>query len=290
MKINNRWLFLFLTPYCVGALCFILFPILYSLYVSFTNWSIYGPGNWIGLKNIFRLFGDKVFILSLKNTAYYVVLVVPLEIGLSIVIACLLNQNKLKGVNFFKAAYLMPFVLSLISVGLVWSWLYSPKYGFISQAFELFGYNSPPWLTDPSWAMPSIVYTTVWRNAGYYIIIFLGGLQSIPVELYESVKIDGAGPIKTFFSITFPLLSSTIFTSLVMATIWAWQVFDLTYIMTKGGPARATLSTGLHIYNTAFTNAELGVASAQGWLLLIIILVFTGLFFLFQNKWVYYEN
>lgn len=290
VKINNNWLFLFLTPYCIGAICFILFPVVYSFFLSFTDWSIYGPGKVIGLNNYIKIFTDKVFIQSLLNTAVYALIVVPVEMVISIILAHQLNKKLIKYNNFFRTVFFMPFVLSLISVGLVWSWLYSPDFGFISQTFSILGIESPAWLSDPKIAMLSIAISTVWRNTGYYITIFLAGLQSMPTELYDAARVDGAGSGKIFRSVTLPLLSPTIFVSVIIATIWAWQVFDLTYIMTKGGPARSTLSTGLLIYNTAFVNTEIGLASAQGWILLVIVLVLTGLYFLGQRKTVHYEN
>lgn len=289
MKSPNRWLPLFLGPYAIGALVFILGPMVFSIYTSFTDWSLFGSGELVGFKNYVKLFKDPLFGHSLLITCYYVVLAVPTQIVLSVLLAVMLNR-KLRGIAFFRAVFFMPYVISLIAVGLIWSWMYSPQFGFASQLFAALGIPSPAWLADPDMAMPSIVIATLWRNVGYYIMIFVAALQSMPSELYEAAKVDGAAPTRIFRSVTLPLLSPTIFFTLVVATIWAWQVFDLTYIMTKGGPGHATLSTGLYIYQTAFIDSRLGYASAQSWALLVIILLLTLAYFKAQKRWVHYEN
>lgn len=290
MRKKNRWLFLFLTPYAIGACVFIITPLFYSFYLSFTSRSLFGGGSIVGPGNYQYIFGDSIFRKSLVNTAYYAVLVVPGEIAVALLIAMLLHRNTFRGAKFFRAVIFMPFVLSLISIGLVWSWLFSPGFGFISQAADLLNIDFPSVLTDARYAMLGVAAATLWRNVGYYTTIFIAGLQSVPDELYDAAKVDGASRFQKFTHVTFPMMSSMIFFCLVVATIWAWQVFDLTYTMTKGGPARSTLSTGLLIYNTAFIDNQVGRASAQSWVLLIIILLLTGIYFLGQNKWVYYEN
>lgn len=290
MKKRNRWLVLFLAPYVIGACIFIIIPLAYSLYLSFTSRSLFGGGSFVRWENYTYLFSNKIFQLSLLNTAYYVLLVVPLEVGLALMLALLLHKNTFQGATLFRSVTFMPFVFSLISVGLVWSWLFSPGFGFLSQAASILNVPFPSFLSDTKLAMPGIAIATLWRNTGYYTTIFIAGLQSMPEDLYEAARMDGATKGKIFRYITFPLMTPTIFFSLVVATIWAWQVFDLTYIMTKGGPARATLSTGLLIYNTSFVDTQVGRASAQSWLLLLIILLLTGIYFLGQKRWVFYEN
>ena len=290
MKKKNRWLFLFLAPYVIGACVFIISPLFYSLYLSFTSRSLFGGGQFVGLGNYGYLFSDEIFRSSLVNTAYYAVLVVPSEISIALLIALVLHKETFKGGTFFRAVIFMPFVLSLISIGLVWSWLLSPGFGFLSQIADLLNLEFPSVLTDARYAMIGVAVATLWRNVGYYTTIFIAGLQSVPDELFDAAKVDGANGLQKFWNVTFPMMSSMVFFCLVIATIWAWQVFDLTYTMTKGGPARSTLSTGLLIYNTAFIDNQVGRASAQSWVLLIVILTLTGLYFLGQKKWVYYEN
>lgn len=290
MKGKNRWLFLFLAPYMIGACVFIISPLLYSLYLSLTSRSLFGGGRFVGMENFIYLFSDEIFRTSLVNTAYYAILVVPGEISIALLLALVLHKNTFKGGKFFRAVIFMPFVLSLISIGLVWSWLFSPGFGFLSQLAGMMNIKFPSVLTDARYAMIGVAVATLWRNVGYYTTIFIAGLQSVPDELFDAAKVDGANGWQKFRNVTFPMMSSMVFFCLVIATIWAWQVFDLTYTMTKGGPARSTLSTGLLIYNTAFIDNQVGRASAQSWVLLIVILTLTGIYFLGQKKWVYYEN
>ena len=290
MKKKNRWLILFLSPYIIGACVFIITPLVYSCYLSCTSRSLFGGGEFTGLANYQYIFGDSIFRKSLVNTAYYAVLVVPGEIIIALLLALVLHKNTFKGGKFFRAVIFMPFVMSLISIGLVWSWLFSPGFGFLSQLADIMNIEFPAVLADERYAMLGVAVATLWRNVGYYTTIFIAGLQSVPDELFDAARVDGANSVQRFLHVTFPMMSSMVFFCLVIATIWAWQVFDLTYTMTKGGPARSTLSTGLLIYNTAFIDNQVGRASAQSWILLIIILIFTGLYFLGQKKWVYYEN
>ena len=289
-KRKNKWLILFLAPYTIGAFVFILYPLFYSLYLSFTNQNLFGGGKFIGIKNFEYCFTNTIFQKSLGNTAYYALLVVPLEVGIALFFALQLYKSDFFGARFFRSVTFMPYVFSLVSIGLVWSWLFSPGFGFLSQVCSLFKWEFPSFLSDTKLAMPGVAIATLWRNIGYYTTIFIAGLQGVPMDLLEAAKIDGANSRQLFRYITFPMVSPTVFFSLVVATIWAFQVFDLTYTMTKGGPARATLSTGLHIYNTAFQDNNIGRASAMSWILLLIILILTGFYFLGQRRWVYYEN
>lgn len=278
---------LFLLPYTIGAIVFILGPIVYSLIASFTDQSLFGPGHGVGWSNYGRVFTDPLFITSLTNTGYYALLVVPAEVVLSILLAVLLNQ-KLRGITFFRSIFFMPFVLSLVSVGLIWGWMYSPSFGSLDQILQAAHLPTPGWLSDPNLGMPSVAYATLWRNTGYYAVIFLAALQSVPQELYEAARVEGAGAARVFLRITLPLLTPTIFFVLVIATIFASQVFDLTYIMTQGGPIHSTLTLGLYIYQTAFSNGQLGYASAQSWVLMVVILALTGAYFLSERWWVFY--
>ena len=290
MNKKNRWLLLFLAPYTIGAFVFIIYPLIYSLSLSFTSRNLFGGGKYIGLKNYVYCFTNKTFLSTLSTTAYYAILVVPLETGIALFLALQLYKSSFLGARFFRSVTFMPFVFSLISIGLVWSWLFSPGFGFLSQLCALFGWEFPSFLSDIKLAMPGVAIATLWRNIGYYTTIYIAGLQAVPDELLEAAKIDGANNRQLFRHVTFPMMSPTIFFTLVVATIWAWQVFDLTYTMTKGGPARATLSTGLHIYNTAFQDNNVGRASAMSWILLIVILLLTAIYFIGQKRWVHYEN
>jgi len=287
LKLPKLWILFFFLPYAIGILVFILGPVLFSLYMSLTDWSLFGRGKLVGIENYLRIFRSPTTGASFVNTVYYVVLVVPTQIVLSVLLALMLNVE-LKTINIFRAVFFMPFVLSLISVGLIWSWFLSPTFGFVNQVLSFLSLPTVGWLSDPPLAMPSIAIATLWRNLGYYVTIFLAALQSMPSELYDAARVDGARGLHIFSRITLPLLTPTIFFSLVVGTIWAWQVFDLTYSMTKGGPGIATLSINLHIYQTAFFDTELGYASAQGWMLLVLILGFTLFYFKGQKLWVFY--
>ncbi len=260
----------------------------FALYMSGTKWSLFGQASWIGLQNYASMLQDDIFWLALRNTAYYALMLVPAELLCAMLLALLLNTG-LRSIGFFRAVYFSPYVMSLVSVGLVWAWFLTPNFGLLSQMLGALHLPTPAFLQTRDLAMPAVAATSVWRNTGYYTVLLLAGLQSIPREMEEAAAVDGAGRLARFRYITLPFLSPTLFVALVIATIWAAQVFDLTYIMTLGGPENATLTIVQYIYNSAFANGKMGYAGAMSWALLLIMLALTVLYFWSQRWWVYYE-
>lgn len=279
---------MFLAPYLIGFAVFIAGPVAFSVVMSLSKWNLFGSSSWVGLANYSALVRDPMFLKSLVNTAYYGVLTVPGEIVAALAIAVLLNR-KLRCIGLFRAVYFSPFVMSLASVALLWTWFLSPNFGLLSNLLMSLGIVSPGWLQTPALAMPTIAVTSIWRNTGYYTVIFLAGLQAVPTDQLEAAQVDGASPWRQFWSITLPSISPTVFFVLVMATLWAGQAFELPYIMTQGGPELATLTAVQYIYMNAFQYGNLGAAAAMSWALFVIMIAVTALFFSSQRKWVFYE-
>jgi multiple sugar transport system permease protein len=282
------WSLFFLSPYLIGLVAFVAGPILGAFAIGFTRWDVITPPRFIGLDNYRRLADTPAFWQALTNTLYYIALVVPAEMIAGFLLAQLVNQ-KLRAITLFRAVYFMPFVLSLASVALVWAWLYSPEFGLINQILRSLRLPGPPWLGSLEWAMPAIALTTIWRNSGYYMVIFLAGLQTIPAELYEAAAIDGASRLQRLRHVTLPMISPTAFFVSVVAIIWAFQVFDLTYIMTRGGPSSATLTLVYYVYNAGFQSFRMGEASAAAFVLFGIVMAITLVQFRLQKRWVHYD-
>jgi multiple sugar transport system permease protein len=221
--------------------------------------------------------------LSLKNTAIFTVGVVGLETPLALLIAIVLTR-KLRGLALYRAAFFMPAVTSTIAVAVVWSWVFDPQYGIINQALAVFGITGPGWLNDSQWALPAIIIMSIWKNAGYHMVIFLAGLQDIPESYYEAAAIDGASSWQKFRNITWPLLTPTTGFVLITNVIFSFQVFGPVYVMTSGGPMRATSVVVYYLYKRAFQFREMGYASAIAWVLFLIILVLTVLQFRYTRK------
>jgi len=285
---NRFWLAVFLLPYAIGFLIFIGGPVAFSLGMSATRWSLFGRPSWVGIQNFATLPHDELFRTALTNTAYYALLVVPSELLIALVLALLLN-NQLRAIGFFRGLYFTPFVLSLVSVGLLWTWYLSPNFGMVAKILRTLHLPELASLQTKSLAMPAIAATAVWRNVGYYAVILLAGLQAVPRELEEAAAVDGASSFTRFRYVTLPLLTPTLFVAMVVATIWAAQVFDLTYIMTQGGPENATLTVVQYIYMAAFQFGKMGYAAALSWILLLLMLSLTLLHFRAQRWWVHNE-
>lgn len=277
------WLCIFLLPNLLGFLIFICIPIISSLVVSFTDWDLIGDINFIGLDNYLRLINDEDFWLSFKNTILFIIGYLPLVMLLGLGCALLMNK-KIKMRAAFRAIYFLPVVTSWVAVSLVWKWLYNPNYGLINYILSLFGIAGPEWLSDPDTAMLGIVLTSVWKDIGFVMVLFLGGLQNISPTYYEAASVDGAGKFRTFWNITLPLLTPTTFLVMMISLINSFQVFDQVMIMTEGGPGGATTVLVQNIYNHAFRYYEMGYASAMSWVLFIVIFIFTIVQMKIQNK------
>ncbi len=285
--------YILISPWIIGFLVFILGPMLTSLGLSFTETDLFTI-KFVGLDNYTRLLSpDKtrsLFWTALYNTAYYVFLSIPLNIGVGFFIAILLNQN-ISGRSSYRVIYYLPAVIPAIATSLLWLWLFQPEFGLINWFLSLVGVEGLRWLFDPRTAKLALVIMSVW-GAGANMLIFLAGLQGIPTELYEAATIDGAGVWRRFRNITIPMISPTLFFVLVTQIIWSFQVFTNVYVMTegKGGPAHSTLMYVLYLYQLAFRQYRMGFASALAWIFFVILMLFTLLIFKSSSAWVYYET
>lgn len=281
---------LLLLPAVVNTLFFTVFPVLMAVWISLQSWDLLTPPQFVGLKNYTEiLFHDAHFRQAVGNTVYFVLGQVPLNVAVSLFLAILLNQ-KLKGISWFRTAFYTPIVTSTVSVAIVWLWMLNGDFGLINWGLRFMGISRPPnWLVDPFWAKPALILMTVWKNAGYYMVMFLAGLQSIPESLYEAAEVDGAHSWRKFWSITFPLISPTTFLVTILLIVDAFQIFDQVYIITKGGPSGSTETIVYYIYNHGFEWFKMGYASAMAWILFVIIFILTLLQFRLQRKWVHYE-
>jgi ABC-type sugar transport system permease subunit len=280
--------YLWISPWLIGFIIFTAGPMIASMALSLTNWRIAVTPLWVGLDNYIKMFtNDRDFYQSLKVTFTYVVLALPLNLILGLGLSLLLN-HKLPGMGIFRTVFYLPVVLSGVAVSLMWMWLLQPDYGVINSLLAQIGVEGPKWFWDSDTALFSIVLMSLWRVGGG-AIIYLAGLQNIPPHLYEAAEIDGAGTWSKLFNVTIPMLTPTLFFQLVIELIDAFQVFTAAYIITDGGPARSTLFYMLYMFRTAFTDFEMGYASALAWLMGLIILGFTALVFKSSPLWVFYE-
>lgn len=280
--------YLFILPWIIGFLAFTLGPMIYSLYLSFIDTDILTHSDWVGLDNFREMFADPLWSKSLRNTVYYTFVLVPLSTIGSLTLAVLLNQD-IRFRSIFRTIYYLPSVLSGVAVALLWVWILNRDFGIVNGALRIFGIRGPAWLQSEVWAMPAMILMSLW-GVGGNMIIFLAALQGVPSSLYDAAKIDGAGTLASFWNITVPMITPTIFFSLVMGIINSFQVFTQAYVMTSGGPNNATLTQVLYLYRKAFEQFHFGYASAIAWVLFAIILVFTGAMIRGSTIWVYYEG
>lgn len=265
--------FLMLLPAIVGLGLFLLGPAIYAAILGFTNY-ILGPTptRFVGLHNFIRMFtSDPTFTKSILNTLYFVVMVVPLQTGLALGLALLINR-KIPGVNFFRALYFFPTIIALVVVSVVWALLYN-KEGVINGMLTKVGIGPIPFLTSTAWAMPSIVLTSIWQGVGFQMVIFLAGLQSIPKRLYEAASIDGASPWQQFRHITLPQLRPTTLVVVVITTILAFRLFTQPFVMTGGGPFGSTETIIMYIYEKGIGEFSLGYASAMAFVFFLLVLI-----------------
>ncbi len=288
--------YLFISPWLVGFLIFAAGPILLSLFMSFTHWSLLSQPQWIGLENYHEIiFNDPLVYTSLWNTAYYVIFSVPLGMLLSLFLALMLNQ-KLAGISLFRTIFFLPSITNMVAVSVLWMWVFNPEFGLLNRGLALIGIAGPLWLQSETWAKPALILMSLWGVGGGMIII-LAALQNIPAELYEAAELDGAQSWRKLMHITLPLISPALFFNLIMNIIGSFQVFTQAFVMTasssegsEGGPNNATLFFVLYLYKKAFQQFKMGYASALAWVLFLIILVFTAVQFAFSRRWVYYES
>jgi multiple sugar transport system permease protein len=265
----------FIAPNFIGFAIFTLGPILFAFALAFLHWDGSNPISFAGLDNFWRLFGDRAFIQAFWNTILYALLSVPLTMVCALALAILLNQ-KIRGRELFRTIMFFPYVASLVAVAVVWNMLFNPEMGPVNMLLYTLGVTPqhlPKWAADKNWAMVTVALFSVWKNMGYYMVIYLAGLQAINRDLYEAAAIDGAGPWQRFFYVTLPQLRPTTFFVSVMLTIQSFKVFDQIYLLTQGGPGTSTLVLVYHIYNEAFISWDLGYSSMVALVLFLVVLV-----------------
>lgn len=263
-----------LLPSLIGMGAFYLLPVAASLVLSFAEWDLLTPIKWIGLDNYAAILNDGTMWQALRNTILFILGYLPSVVVLGLALALLLNR-RLKGRAIFRAIYFVPVVTSWVAVSLIWKWLLNPQYGLINYGLSLIGIKGPGWLFDPSWALPGVVLTSIWKDMGFVTVIYLAGLQEIPEHLFEAAALDGATPWQRFRTITWPMLAPTTFFVTTISLISSFQVFDQVWIMTQGGPAGATSTMVELIYKNAFSYSKMGYASAISWVLFLFIFTVT---------------
>jgi multiple sugar transport system permease protein len=282
------WVCLFLLPSLSGLVVFKMLPILTSLGLTLYEWDLLTPARFVGLSNFQRLIHDQSFWAALAHTFYFIIGYIPLVMIIALGVAVILNQ-KVRGILFFRTAFFIPVVSAWVAVALLWKWLFNPTYGLFNYFLSLLGIQGPAWLFDPQWAMPAIIIVSVWKDIGFFMVMFLAGLQGIPIEYYDAAATDGANNRQRFFHVTLPLLSPTIFFALIISLINSFQLFDQVWIMTEGGPAGATSVLVERIVKNAFSYSRVGYAATLSWALFLLVFTATVVQMRMQRRWVTYD-
>ena len=282
--------YLFLLPNLLGFVIFTALAVVASAAISLTSWDLLSDPEFIGLQNYIDLLThDPLFRTVLWNTFYFTVVSVPASTVIALGLALMFNTG-LRAIPLFRTMYFLPVITATVVVALVWRWFFNPDFGILNYALFRLGIDGPPnWLSTRTWAMPSVIIVSVWKQVGYNMVIFLAGLQAIPTTLYEAASIDGAGRWQRFRNITLPLLTPTTFFVLIISIIGSLQVFDAVLVLTGGGPANATRTIVFHIWEEAFVFLEMGYAAAVAWMLFIMVFLVTALQWKLQKRWVHYE-
>lgn len=268
---HTRTAYAFLAPALLVLGLFVIWPMVDALRLSFTDDSIFGPSHWLGLANYRHLASDAGFRGALWHTVVYALVTTPVSVAIALGLAVLLDR-RLPGRGFFRTVVFLPFVASLAIVAIAWTFLFDPQLGFVTHQLARVGIDTGQGIRDPHWAMVGIIAVGVWRNVGFFMVMFLAGLQSVPREMYDAAKVDGAGGWQRFTNVTWPLLSNTTMFVTMIGTIFSFQAFDQIYVMTGGGPYFSTETLLMFIYRTGFTDYQMGYASAVSWVLVAIIL------------------
>ncbi len=283
---NERFAgWVFILPALVGTLIFIIIPVICSFGLSFAKWDLLNPIQFVGLTNYREIFSEALFYKILLNTIVFALATSVLGVIIPLVLACILN-SKIRGAEFYKTAYFLPFITPMIVIGVVWEWIFDPNIGLLNHVLHL----HINWLYDTHFAMPALIIVSVWKLIGYNMVIFLSSLSGISQSMFEAAKIDGANELQTFKNVTVPLLSPTIFFVVIITAISSFQVFDLIYLMTQGGPLNSTNVLVYAIYQNAFEYFNVGKASAIAYVLFVIILVLTLVQWNLRKKLVYNED
>ena len=277
------WVAFFVLPGLGGLLLFVVGPILASLVLTVYEWDLLTSPRYVGSANFRRLAEDDQFWAALRHTLAFIAGYVPLVMVLALLIAMALN-TKLPGLVVLRTAFFLPVVSSWVAVALLWSWLFNPRYGLVNYGLAKLGIAGPGWLFDKDWAMPAIVLTSVWKDLGFVMVLFLAGLQAIPREVYEAASLDGAGAWQQLRSITLPLLAPTTFFVSVISIVNSFQVFPQVWVMTEGGPAGATTVLVERIVKHAFSYGEMGYAAAISWVLFALVFAVTAVQLRLQRR------
>lgn len=289
---------LFISPWVIGFLAFTLYPMLSSLYTSFTEYHIRAPSEWIGLANYREMLADRRFWKALYNTFYMVVVGVPLTLVGSFICAVLLNL-KLRGQSVYRVIYFVPSIVPVVASSILWVWLFNTNNGLLNAALGLLGIKGPNWLTDPTWSKPALILMGLW-GMGSTIVIYLSGLQDVPNSLLEAAELDGASWLQRLWHVTVPMVSPITLFNLILGVIDMFQYFTQAFIFasaqtttatsgrTLGAPLDSTLFYSVYLYHKAFINLKFGYASAMAWVLFIIIMICTVLLLRFSERWTYY--
>ena len=280
---------LFALPWILGFGIYLAYPLLASLYYSFTSYSVLKPPTWIGAENYRELTQDEVFFTTLKNTMFYALGAVPLGTITAIALAMLLN-TKVKGMGLYRTLFFLPSLVPMVALGTLFLWVFNGDYGILNAALRSIGVTPPNWLGEPAWAKWTLVLIAMW-GSGQAMIIYLAGLQDVPVSLYEAADLDGAKTWSKIRNVTIPMLSPVILFNVIMGIIGSLQVFAVPYVMFPGGaPARSTYFFAMYLFDNAFQYQRMGYASAMGWVMFFIILALTLVSLKVSEKHVHYEG
>ena len=282
------WAYVFLTPTLILFALIVIYPFLYAFYLSLQEWGVFGDTYFVGLQNYRDMLNDPLFWKSLSNTFKWTVGVVPATIIIALLVALILNSQRVKARGAFRTIYFVPVVTNMVAAAFVWRWLFEPTFGVVNYFLERLGLPGPGWLASTKWALPAMMVVGIWKQIGFAMVIFLAGLQTIPRDIVEAARIDGATGWQVFSRITLPLLNPTVVFVAVMMVINALRVFTIPYVMSAGGftygvpggPLVSTRVVVIHIYDLGFRRFQLGYASANAFALLILIMAAT----LFQMK------
>lgn len=281
--------YLFILPWIIGFLVFTLGPLLLSLIMSFFNWSIVSKPSFAGFGNYIEMFTkDPQFYKSLAITLKFAAIFVPLNLIIALALAMLITQP-VKGVTVFRTIYYIPAVVSGVAISIIWGWILNGDYGILNYFLSLIGIKGPKWLVDPAWALFAIVLASAW-GVGTMMLIFYTDIKNIPIDLYEAASLDGASHVGQFFRITIPIITPTILFNVITSLISALQQLTLVLLLTGGGPLKSTYFYGMFVYNNAFKHHKLGYASANAWVMFIVILILTSVVFKSSSAWVFYET
>ena len=282
--------YLFILPMVIGLVAFRYYPIISVLVNSFRRWQMPAPPYWFGLGNYREMFGSAQFWLVVRNTFVFVGLYVPGVVIGALFLALLIYQ-KVPGISFFRGLYFMPYITSMVAVAMVWNWIFATRFGILNYALKVVFHVTDPiaWLAEKPYSLLVLIIVSVWKAAGFQMLVFLAGLQAIPRSLYEAALVDGATSRQSFFRITLPLLSPVSFFIIVNSVIEAFRTFEVTYAMTQGKPLYGSATLAYYVYQNAFTFQRMGFASGLACMLVLLVGVVTAVNFLFKNRWVHYQ-